>query len=251
MKPSDSDVSDPATKTSVEDKFVYRVLQHHNDIRMLVLEPGIFNEPLRGRLCHVDIDVPENLSNWHDKNTGFDDFGQSHRLVNTMNRLTKNLRLASSAIHKVEHQSNLGRTNHAYEALSYVWGNPIYVDSLQFPSGHLDITPNLAAALRHLRFPDRVRVLWVDAICINQGNLLERAQQVQIMGHIYAKARQVLCWLGRDAPESRAAEAFRSLVYLGNQSESVVHNSIQAIVSSTWFTRLWVRSRRDLLSGDF
>ncbi|KAH7317403.1 heterokaryon incompatibility protein-domain-containing protein [Rhexocercosporidium sp. MPI-PUGE-AT-0058] len=38
--------------------------------------------------------------------------------------------------------------------------------------------------------------LWVDAICINQGNIKERNSQVSMMGKIYSKAWCVWVWLG-------------------------------------------------------
>lgn len=55
-----------------------------------------------------------------------------------------------------------------YEALSYVWGikgsaDPIWLNGHQF-----ELTENLHEALVHLRRPDEDRVLWVDAICIDQ-----------------------------------------------------------------------------------
>jgi len=36
----------------------------------------------------------------------------------------------------------------------------------------------------------------VDAVCINQENLLERNSQVQIMDQIYRNAETVHIWLG-------------------------------------------------------
>lgn len=62
---------------------------------------------------------------------------------------------------------------------------------------HVPITDNLAFALRYLRRLRRVRTLWIDALCIYQRNLIERAQQVLIKGEIYSRAHRVLVWLGR------------------------------------------------------
>ncbi|TGO15317.1 hypothetical protein BTUL_0041g00010 [Botrytis tulipae] len=74
---------------------------------------------------------------------------------------------------------------HLYEAVSYVWGDPdntlsIFVDKRQF-----QVTVNLHAALLRLRDHSFERILWVDAICINQNNNDERRQQVQLMARIY------------------------------------------------------------------
>jgi hypothetical protein len=45
----------------------------------------------------------------------------------------------------------------------------------------LDVSPNLAAALRYLQWEETSRLLWADAICISQDDVLERSQQVQMM----------------------------------------------------------------------
>jgi hypothetical protein len=90
-----------------------------------------------------------------------------------------------------------------YEALSYVWGSDvrahdIYVEEPIGPDSILHITANLHAALRALRQPNTWRVLWADSICVNQGDIAERSQQVSFMGQIYSKARRVEIYLGSD-----------------------------------------------------
>ena len=46
-----------------------------------------------------------------------------------------------------------------YEALSYVWGNDDMPNFLHLPSGHLQVTENLASALRGLRYGGKSRLL--------------------------------------------------------------------------------------------
>jgi hypothetical protein len=68
--------------------------------------------------------------------------------------------------------------NPAYEALSYVWGyadNPVTIYIGLEKKYTLAVTRNLATALRHLRYNDRSRTLWIDAICINQLDIAERS----------------------------------------------------------------------------
>ncbi|TGO59941.1 hypothetical protein BOTNAR_0154g00170 [Botryotinia narcissicola] len=71
--------------------------------------------------------------------------------------------------------------NPKYQALSYTWGDP----SIRAPitvDGHVSMaTTNLESALRYFRDPKITRVLWVDAVCINQEDITER---------------DVLIWLG-------------------------------------------------------
>jgi len=56
----------------------------------------------------------------------------------------------------------------------------------------LAITENLYIALRNIRIEDEDRILWVDAICIDQKNERERGHQVQQMGDIFSRAEQVI-----------------------------------------------------------
>jgi hypothetical protein len=56
-----------------------------------------------------------------------------------------------------------------------------------------------------LRDPDLPRVMWIDAVCINQNDLEERGDQVQIMALIYAYAAKVTVWLGEEADGSNEA----------------------------------------------
>lgn len=89
---------------------------------------------------------------------------------------------------------------YSYEALSYVWGAPTGSTQCTCDGKQLLITPSCNDALRHLRLPDQHRILWVDAICIDQGNseesLKERNTQITLMGEVYRTAERTLCWLG-------------------------------------------------------
>jgi hypothetical protein len=108
-----------------------------------------------------------------------------------------------------------------FDALSYTWGSPTSELSRQNPwitrrvsprnyksqviyvnGKELTVTANLVYALKRLqpRFHGTrtVQYLWVDAICINQNDDQEKAEQVKIMGDIYKKAAEVLVWLGEE-----------------------------------------------------
>ncbi|KAF4984582.1 hypothetical protein FZEAL_258 [Fusarium zealandicum] len=101
-------------------------------------------------------------------------------------------------------------TTPSYTALSYVWGDPTKSADL-ICSGHAcKITRSLAEGLRRIRKVDQVEIAWADAICINQNDNIEKGHQVDLMGVIYASARDVLVWLGADTTDS-SHEAFRCL----------------------------------------
>lgn len=136
-----------------------------------------------------------------------------------------------------------------YEALSYVWGERAEEElafvksgsnSLECPdsisSTTVKLRPNLAAAVRFLRLPDRRRTLWVDSLCINQDDIAERSEQIRHMGDIYQLADRVIVWLGRATADSGLA--LETLRCLGKQVE-VLHSGARlrapGCVESDWF----------------
>ena len=92
-----------------------------------------------------------------------------------------------------------------YEALSYVWGDQSHPLEILLDGQVFHVGLNLASALRSLRLADRPRRLWIDAICINQGDQEERSSQVLLMRQIYSYASRVLVCLGIDTPENVSA----------------------------------------------
>ncbi|RDW91514.1 hypothetical protein BP5796_02679 [Coleophoma crateriformis] len=92
-----------------------------------------------------------------------------------------------------------------YTALSYNWGDESRTKSIYIDGASSMITENLECALRHLRRPDKELTLWVDSLCIDQGDKEEKSEQVQQMREIYSRAISVLAWLGPEAESSNVA----------------------------------------------
>lgn len=145
-----------------------------------------------------------------------------------------------------------------YRALSYVWGvtnwdrpmtqEPIVIEA---PTGQhiLPLTPNLANALHHVRSASKPIRLWVDALCINQSDLTERAQQVELMTSIYREATEVLIWLGGETEHSILGMRIVEEMCRGNansQSSSldlppdILRPALCDILDRPYFKRLWV-----------
>ncbi|KAI1356565.1 heterokaryon incompatibility protein-domain-containing protein, partial [Xylaria sp. FL0043] len=59
-----------------------------------------------------------------------------------------------------------------------------------------DVTINLACAMRHLRSSEEILTIWIDALCIDQSNISEKNRQVAMMRDIYARAEEVVVFLG-------------------------------------------------------
>ena len=56
-------------------------------------------------------------------------------------------------------------------------------------------------ALKALRDKKRPRILWIDALCINQSDIEERSSQVAFMSSVYSRAVRVIVWLGESGKD--------------------------------------------------
>lgn len=90
------------------------------------------------------------------------------------------------------------RETPTYNALSYTWGNPKITQSVLIDSLKVDLTEDLVAFLccRRRELDGQVDVLWVDAICINQQDDVEKTQQLPLMRQIYSQSAITIVWLG-------------------------------------------------------
>jgi Heterokaryon incompatibility protein (HET) len=89
----------------------------------------------------------------------------------------------------------------AYVALSYCWGSHSDECRTTCNGQPFPTQPSLEGALRRLRRIARdtsadIGFVWVDAICIDQQNLQEKAAQISLMGRIYAEAQTTFVDLG-------------------------------------------------------
>ncbi|KAF2021457.1 HET-domain-containing protein [Aaosphaeria arxii CBS 175.79] len=148
--------------------------------------------------------------------------------------------------------SNL-QSSHVYEALSYVWGDPTDTRNINVDDAELPVTSNLEKAMHHLRDGFFQRVFWIDAICINQEDLKERAAQVKMMAEIYHNASRVVVWLGEEHDGS--FEAMQMLRVIANvQSDKLRGDNVGEILDISgkkreqllalfqrpWFRRIWI-----------
>jgi len=167
-------------------------------------------------------------------------------------------------------------SNPTFDALSYVWGDSTIRKPIKCGGKHISVTVNLYAALDALRHPTDPRVLWVDALCINQEDLDERSAQIPLMSRIYRQADRVLVWLGYSTPRlERAFDTLEQLhAYLIANAEHYEDNAldfqrsrrkgkaereqtrklsteqvmelrnydwdaVRALLSNPWFVRMW------------
>jgi Heterokaryon incompatibility protein (HET) len=96
-----------------------------------------------------------------------------------------------------------------YQALSYEWGSsetPFQItvrDDKGGKKGYIPLTANLNNALKGLRDVSNgeSKRFWIDQICINQADDVEKGYQVQLMDVIYKSASRVIVYLGPHAPD--------------------------------------------------
>jgi hypothetical protein len=136
-----------------------------------------------------------------------------------------------------------------YEALSYAWGDPIFNKSIKLAGAHFPVTTNLKVILRAMRHVTQERVLWIDAVCIDQHNIQERSHQVSRMNDIYSQAASVMIWLGE--PRADAALAFDFLREFGrlhdelptstdeNRNTEQTAMAVRSLLTRSWWTRIW------------
>jgi hypothetical protein len=101
-----------------------------------------------------------------------------------------------------------------YEAVSYVWGAPEFSHSLICEGKSLKITHSADTMLRYLRKGKDIRRLWVDAVCINQCDVIEKGPQIALMDRIYGRAVEVHAWLGEAHKEDEIPRLFACMVNL-------------------------------------
>ena len=103
-----------------------------------------------------------------------------------------------------------------YEALYYCWGDASMTKNIELEGYRFPVTTNLCAALHSLRLEDTPRIVWIDAVCIDQSNVAERESQVGLMRKIYQQAIRVVIWLGTSGPKTELAfELVRSTTTSG------------------------------------
>lgn len=163
--------------------------------------------------------------------------------------------------------------NPRFTALSYTWGEPIrrsasvwsfrglvqYLRGLWWTLFRRDIPVsvngvplyikhNLASALKSLRHEEEEKVLWVDALCINQQDPIEKADQVARMRDIYSQAHATCVWLGPSEDDSDTAMDFvRGSHMLDVENPKLRLDDInppwqalQALFARSWWGRMWI-----------
>ncbi|KAF3909970.1 hypothetical protein ABW20_dc0107407 [Dactylellina cionopaga] len=162
------------------------------------------------------------------------------------------------------------KLNQKYAALSYFWGTDppealIYLldgedrhvrlnkDNWGSTAQHakrIPIRNNLFRALLRLRREDAPVALWVDFLCIDQVNTVEKTEQLRKMVNIYRMAENVCVWLGEADNQGRsdtAMEFIRTIMdfamldtYVEDKEQAQKWYALSELMRDRWFSRRWV-----------
>lgn len=182
---------------------------------------------------------------WHKK---LPSVGSHIRLLRLMAAVPSRREIDCEVVHGDLDDCNLA----PFEALSYVWGEPPREASIRIRKDgvlfRMPVSQNLFSALQCLRQKRRNRMLWVDAICIDQNDLKERSLQVRRMGDIYRMASRVCVWLGEADLDSNLAMDFIQHNVLLKSVEEICRDrdamygwaALANFMRRPWFSRRWV-----------
>jgi hypothetical protein len=142
-----------------------------------------------------------------------------------------------------------------YEALSWRWGDePNGENVVLIRKGNTmckkRVSRTLGLALKYLRDSKGSRFLWVDALCIDQGDTKERSSQVAMMSLVYKAASQVCVWLGEDDDDAdllamsfikRRITSLKNFDSLSETEEYAAEwKALFRLMQKDWFSRRWV-----------
>ncbi|KAL7928956.1 heterokaryon incompatibility domain-containing protein [Trichoderma chlorosporum] len=138
------------------------------------------------------------------------------------------------------------KTGGVFEALSYTWGPPsvtkdIIINGVAFP-----VTTNLYAFLETYQKVNQGVDLWIDAICVNQSDLLEKNHQIPMMNMIYAAARSLIIWLGESSSDSDLALEWIDILGSSSPYDKIPNipnnawQAMQSLLERPWWKRIWI-----------
>ncbi|KAF7505954.1 hypothetical protein GJ744_012396 [Endocarpon pusillum] len=99
----------------------------------------------------------------------------------------------------------------AFEAISYAWERQPPIIDLLVDQKPVRISKIVHQILKNLRYTLRARRLWIDGVCVDQANKIEKQSQVALMTHVYRNAVSVIIWLNVAGLED-AAEGFQTAI---------------------------------------
>ncbi|KAI1811976.1 hypothetical protein GGS20DRAFT_587982 [Poronia punctata] len=98
-----------------------------------------------------------------------------------------------------------------YDAASYIPSTEPATAEITVTGQRMMVAPSLESFLKSLRGSHGNCIFWVDSLCIDQSNVVERRRHVRKVGRIFNSARLILRHLGEDVDPDVASEFLVSL----------------------------------------
>ena len=168
-----------------------------------------------------------------------------YQALDTTKRQIRLIKLEKNASSKLPPRCSIYAFNLAsapkYIALSYTWSPPNPSHRIMVDNKTFEVRENLYNFLCSFRSTTRTDIayLYIDQICIDQGNIEERNSQVRLMSDIYTQSSLVVVWLGSDLKMVKAAHDIEDDMQDADELHVPTAN-IKFLLSNMYFTRIWI-----------
>jgi hypothetical protein len=160
-----------------------------------------------------------------------------------------------------------------FDALSYTWGAQDSTFPIVCNGQTLQVHHNLFSALPYLakrHGANEDRPIWIDAVCINQGDQAEKSVHIHHMNKVYRHAETVWVWLGVSSEQDRIPEAIALLPQIAQAArrckelrdspslleeyrktqlqglEPALWTAVLHILANQWYQRVWILQEASL-----
>lgn len=157
---------------------------------------------------------------------------------------------------------SLDKLEIGYLPISYCWGDGTLTDTIWFHDNRfLKVTKSVPNIIRYFTSKNFSGHLWIDAICINQADAIEKGQQVQLMQEIYGRVEYVVAWIERVSSKCDVVPSFINRLnsavtellrakkpitgeaiseFPGCEYPSPAWRALAFFLDLPWFRRVWI-----------
>ncbi|KAF2029413.1 hypothetical protein EK21DRAFT_101187 [Setomelanomma holmii] len=130
-----------------------------------------------------------------------------------------------------------------YEALSYTWGHREKPCNIILNRKRMYVTRNLYEARWDLRYAVQDRILWVDALCINQRNPEQRGHQAHAMSTLCRLEAEMNnhAWKRWSISRTRWSSLWNTVIdSLHGELISISRAGPDSLLTHSWFGWVWI-----------
>lgn len=128
--------------------------------------------------------------------------------------------------------------------ISYCWGTSDERENITVNGEPFRIRTNAFAVMKARRSADHTVKVWIDEVCLDQGNRDEMKQQFANPARVYQAAKLVVVWLGELGSATCPVATLQHLAHnpeehwdLSKESSSI--KALNLLFDHSWFARTW------------